>query len=459
MIYTISPSVAYQFIGDRAYVREMTRTRTFLLSPDATRILAAVVAGQQDGDARTGAFQGADDTVIVEDLCAARVLMRRGGTPPKRMPSVPDEFEIEWPMPSEASIDDVAVRYCQDHGRLFSLTVELTHRCNEKCPHCFVGCPLPGGITDELSTREWLDALAQARDLGVVNLSVSGGEIFTRRDALDILRGARALALSVTVFTNGTLITPALAHELSDLFLETVRISLYSDRPDQHDRFTGIRGSHVRTVAAIQALVSRGNRVVINCVITRDNYPRIARIRRFAESLGCAVLFDPKIIPRIDGDDTPLSLQVDEEEFYAILSHNEDKRTQSPANLRPRTYPCSAGRTSAFIAPDGEVRPCRAILTAAGNVRTQRLAAMLAESVITRQVREIRFEDLVQCRTCDLHPYCFRCHGRALQDDGDLLGPSAAACHDATLRARYWANRAASGADAAQESLIPKEPT
>jgi hypothetical protein len=53
-----------------------------------------------------------------------------------------------------------------------------------------------------------------------------------------------------------------------------------------------------------------------------------------------------------------------------------------------------------------------------------------------RRVRAVRTRDLPICRTCPTAVFCTRCPGQSLVEDGDLLGPSRAACEQALVAAR-----------------------
>src|SRR5216684_8607096 len=85
---------------------------------------------------------------------------------------------------------------------------EVTHRCNLGCSHCYltegpVGRPRP--TRDELALDEVRRALDQLAEAGTFFLTLTGGEVFMRRDFLDIVAHARSLHFSVTIFTTGTL--------------------------------------------------------------------------------------------------------------------------------------------------------------------------------------------------------------------------------------------------------------
>ena len=62
-----------------------------------------------------------------------------------------------------------------------TLLAELTHRCPLHCPYC--SNPLEmSRAEEELSTDDWKRVLTEARQLGVLQLGLSGGEPLVRRD-------------------------------------------------------------------------------------------------------------------------------------------------------------------------------------------------------------------------------------------------------------------------------------
>jgi len=89
--------------------------------------------------------------------------------------------------------------------RPFGLLAELTYGCPLHCPYCSNPLDL-GAHRDELTTAEWLRVLAEARELGVLQLHLSGGEPLLRRDLADIVRGAAGLGLYTNLITSALVI-------------------------------------------------------------------------------------------------------------------------------------------------------------------------------------------------------------------------------------------------------------
>src|SRR5947208_15933799 len=87
-------------------------------------------------------------------------------------------------------------------GVPLGVQLDLTYRCNERCVHCYLDHDDHG----ELNTIEIKDILDQLADAGVFFLTFSGGEVFMRRDFLELVAYARQLQFNVKVKTNAVMI-------------------------------------------------------------------------------------------------------------------------------------------------------------------------------------------------------------------------------------------------------------
>ncbi|MGB3904717.1 MAG: radical SAM protein, partial [Anaerolineae bacterium] len=134
-------------------------------------------------------------------------------------------------------------------------SLELTFRCNLRCVHCYLGdtrAGIPG--KQELTYAEIRDLLDQIVDEGCLWLLLTGGEPLVRPDFLDIYTYAKQKGLLVTLFTNGTLITPQIADYLQQWRPFVVEISLYGRTKETYEKVTGVPGSYERCMRGIQLL-------------------------------------------------------------------------------------------------------------------------------------------------------------------------------------------------------------
>ncbi|MGW5638266.1 radical SAM/SPASM domain-containing protein [Streptomyces sp. NPDC003832] len=83
--------------------------------------------------------------------------------------------------------------------------VETTNLCNLRCKHCYADSALKR--PDEMSTPRIKALLDEFAELGVLQVFLTGGEIFSHRDAVEIVNHARSKPFSTQIFTNGLLVT------------------------------------------------------------------------------------------------------------------------------------------------------------------------------------------------------------------------------------------------------------
>src|SRR5438445_10716512 len=120
-----------------------------------------------------------------------------------------------------------------------SVQLDLTYRCNERCVHCYLDHEDHG----EMTTAEIKHLLDEMADAGVFILTLSGGEIFLRKDFFEILEHARRLMFCIKLKTNAVFIREREAARLRELGVESIQISIYSHRPEIHDAITLVNGS------------------------------------------------------------------------------------------------------------------------------------------------------------------------------------------------------------------------
>ena len=103
-------------------------------------------------------------------------------------------------------------------------TIEITFRCNLRCAHCYCSYE---SKKEEMSYKEICHIFDEIADAGCLWLVITGGELFLRDDFLDIYTYAKKKGLIITLFTNGTLITPYIADYLKEYSPFAIEISLY----------------------------------------------------------------------------------------------------------------------------------------------------------------------------------------------------------------------------------------
>jgi radical SAM protein with 4Fe4S-binding SPASM domain len=333
----------------------------------------------------------------------------------------------------------------------WSVHVDLTYRCNERCIHCYLDHEDHG----EMNTQEIKRVLEQLAQTGTLFLTFSGGEIFLRSDLFELLEFARSLHFDISLKTNALLIDIERARKLRELSVRKIQISIYSAQPEVHDAITKVRGSLERTLAAIRFLQAEGLQVKIACPLMKRNLTAYRNVQALAAELGVPYVLDMTITPKMDGDMSLLQLRSSTSELLPILQDASlNPRACSPNSLEAETIstgsatssgiesqayddiPCSAGHNSCYISPYGDVFPCVQMPVATGNLRKQTFQDIWFRSEEMNRVRAVRESQLPVCSKCSIRQYCERCPGLAQMEGGDLLGAYERACELAELNAR-----------------------
>ena len=324
-----------------------------------------------------------------------------------------------------------------DLGIPLSVHFDITYRCNERCVHCY----LDHDDLGEMTTAEIEDVLDQLADAGVFFLALSGGEVLMRRDFFDIVEHARRRLFNVKIKTNGVMIREPEARRLRQLGVEQVQISVYSHRPEVHDGITKLPGSLRRTIEAIRFLKLQGLKVSMANVLMTANMFDNQSVMSLAKDLGVSYTLDPTITPKIDGNTAVLALRAPAAELRRVFRNEELVGNVAEFCAPPSApdedvmdgYPCSAGHTSCYISPYGDVFPCVQFPLPSGNLRREKFVEIWQHSSALKEVRSIRARDLTTCSTCSHVGSCSRCPGLAYME-GNMRGPSSADCEKSFQR-------------------------
>ena len=183
-------------------------------------------------------------------------------------------------------------------NKLEVLAVLLTNRCNLKCVYCGRNENQDSFCTKlELSADEWIAVFKDAMSVGLKKVNMTGGEIFCRKDILEIIEKTINLGLDVSIETNGTIITEEQIKYLSK-FKDHLSMSISLDgiKKETNDLTRG-NGSFDRTFNAINIIRKYNIPLRIITVLSKSNYNEIPELATtIHEQLGLVFRLLPNII-------------------------------------------------------------------------------------------------------------------------------------------------------------------
>ncbi|MFB9907235.1 pyrroloquinoline quinone biosynthesis protein PqqE [Allokutzneria oryzae] len=164
------------------------------------------------------------------------------------------------------------------------LLAELTHRCPLHCPYCSNPLELVARQR-EMSTEQWCSVLDQARELGVLQVHLSGGEPLARNDLPEIVSHARGLGFYVNLVTSGVGLTKPRLADLVERGIDHVQLSLQGASETSNNAIAGARVFQHKLSAA-EAIGELEVPLTVNAVLHRRNHGEIAELIAMAERLG-----------------------------------------------------------------------------------------------------------------------------------------------------------------------------
>jgi radical SAM protein with 4Fe4S-binding SPASM domain len=353
--------------------------------------------------------------VLTPEQRAAELLRPR----PRNLPIAP----VAPPARRQLPLADT-VRPKDEQARPIYAVWEITLQCDLACRHC--GSRAGHARTDELSTAECLDLVRQMAELGVMEVTLIGGEAYLREDWTDIIREIRKFGMSATMTSGGRGITAEKAHAAKEAGLESVSISIDGNEAT-HDRLRGVKGSYQSAFQAMDLMRAAGVRVSTNTQINRLTLPELPELLEALAAHGGHSWQLQLTVPMGRAADEPevLFQPYDMLELFPLLGDLKKRADE----LRVRIWPgnnigyfgpyesvlkgnmprghmasCGAGRSTLGIEADGAIKGCPSLPTEAwtgGNIRDNSLKDIWERSAPLRYTRDRTVEDLWgYCRTC-----------------------------------------------------------
>jgi MoaA/NifB/PqqE/SkfB family radical SAM enzyme len=284
---------------------------------------------------------------------------------------------------AEVSMQDYARRLIdrpQAKRIALSGTLELTFRCNNQCLHCYVNQPAhhEKSREKELTYREIRRLLDDMAREGTLWLLLTGGEPLLRADFRDVYLYAKKKGFLITLFTNGTLITPSLVEFFKEFPPRFVEITLYGVTERTYEKVTQVRGSYKRCRRGIDLLLEGEIPLKLKTVVMRQNRDEFIATKRFVEGLGLEFRFDALLNGSLDQNKKVSRLRISPQQVVA-LDLADPQRYQAFRSLYERTkgeepdrehlFRCGAGLWSFHIDPYGKLTLCNMARTPGYDLR------------------------------------------------------------------------------------------
>lgn len=272
-------------------------------------------------------------------------------------------------------------RYLLGKSVPMTVMIALTYRCQCGCVHCSASELQKD--KPELSTQEIKNIIAAARELGVPKIGFTGGEPLLRADLPELVACAAGHGLSVSIDTNGILLSEKTAAALKEAGISNINVSLDSADRKRHDRLRKSEGCFDAALAGVRHCAALGIPAVVSTYITDKaiSEGRLAGLIETAREAGAAgvrVLF-PVYTGKLGSRPRNLLSAENKKLFFGKYLDSSFVYSESPL------YDCLTGamectmrrKMSVYVTAYGEVKKCYVSGCSLGNAREESLSAIL----------------------------------------------------------------------------------
>jgi len=248
-----------------------------------------------------------------------------------------------------------------------SVILAINYDCQCDCLHC--------GIADYkeansklLDFEEIKKVIVELRKLGVINITLSGGEPLLRKDIFDIVEFISSQGLFVTLDSNGVLLSEENVSKLIKNGLSLVKVSMDSSSEECHDKNRKMPGCFKKAINGLRCSVKLGLPCVMQTYITKEavEHDDLQSLGRLAKELGVKNInihrakYSGRYKQNISG----------REELSDYMGKYAHLGNVLYSNVVTPVLECSAILTNnCYISAFGEVTPCMFMPLGFGNIR------------------------------------------------------------------------------------------
>ncbi len=270
----------------------------------------------------------------------------------------------------------------------------VTNRCNARCSFCFIDFDDPKTFSHELTLEE-IDKLTKNLGKSLLNVNLTGGEPFARKDLTEIAKKylTNSTIQSIYVTTNASL--PERIKNFSEEVSKfdknaelTFQISI-DDLPENHNRVRKIKNLFDNCIETYRLLKKMGDNInpVVSITVTHENCDNIKEIFNYLnkdcgiDAIKCTIVRDEgvystptdkqkKILEAYDWLTNEIKNKMKTREIINYNSNSLQGRLHQKKDimswemikkmyLEPKYIsPCHAGSLFGIISSKGKIHPC-----------------------------------------------------------------------------------------------------
>lgn len=297
-----------------------------------------------------------------------------------------------------------------------SVTFELTPFCNFSCVMCYIR--LGKEEADKqgrlLSGDEWLEIARQAKDLGTLSITLTGGEPFLHPEFEKIYSELNKMGFLISIMSNGSMID----EECMEFFHQNgmpyrVKLTVYGASDETYMRTCNSPDGFTRISKAVDLLKEAGVPLLMTSTIVRENADDLQKIYSFAREKCIPIQHTVSVVKASRGAiNTVENSRFALADFSDELTLEELEKSKFPPTGSPFGW-CRSYGNSLWITWHGKFQLCSFL-----NAPCVPYSGRLSEDYKSLLNELEKLKNPSECDGCEWKMFCQRCPGILCGESG-----------------------------------------
>ena len=305
-------------------------------------------------------------------------------------------------------------------------TFELTPFCNFRCVMCYVRLNKDEAERQGkmLSADEWLGIARQARDMGTLYVTLTGGEPFLHPEFWKIYEELNKMGFLISILSNGYHIDESAIEKFREFGMPfMIKLTLYGASDETYRKVCGSSDGFTKISKAVELLVQEKVPLKMTSTIVRENAHDLQAIYAFAREKGIPMQHTVSVVRSSrNSENTTESSRFALSDFPEEITLEELEKSKFPPLESPFAW-CASYGSSVWMTWHGHVQMCSFM-----SIPEIVYSGDLASDYI-RLHRELeKIKNPSECSECEWQEFCQRCPGVLCSESGHPEKTDAGLC-------------------------------
>ena len=302
-------------------------------------------------------------------------------------------------------------------------TFELTARCNFNCNMCYVhlGEAQIQKQGRELTNEEWLEIARQAKDAGMLYLTLTGGEIFVRPGFRELYEALSQMGFLISILSNGYCINENVIEWLQEMPPNLLRITLYGASDETYEKVCGIKNGFTKVAHAVDLIKNTNIPFYMVSTLVKENQQDLEAMCQFANDKSVYFKVTTAVLKSNRGIDRNI-----EQHRIDILDAMRPELEEKNA-IKDLLAVCGSYRTSFWITWNGDLQLCAFLKDPSISILEHPFEEAWKNLIL--ELAKIKMPK--ECEGCKYGGFCARCPGVMAVECGSCSQVDKAFCQNA----------------------------